>query len=169
LDPITGADFVQVTFEEVTYSGDTRLGISQNGPKPPNGYKVSNPHSTFDLSTTALFNGLIETCVDYNGLHFGNEKKMKMFHRFDQDGDGIGDTWEDVTTSHDTDGNIICGVADSFSTFGVFEQWKIPSKIRIEHWVKPQDREDVLSPQPPMDHTSIRTLKLSDGSETITC
>jgi hypothetical protein len=121
LDPITGADFVQVTFEEVTYSGDTRLGISQNGPKPPSGYKVSNPHSTFDLSTTALFNGLIETCVDYNGLHFDNEKKMKVFHRFDQDGDGIGDTWEDVTTSHDTDGNIICGVADSFSTFGVFE------------------------------------------------
>jgi len=122
VDPATGADFVQVTFEEVMDSGDTRLGVSQNGPKPPNGYKVSNPHSTFDLSTTALFNGLIETCIDYNGLHFGNEKKMKVFHRIDADGDGTGDTWEDVTTYHDLDGNIICGVADTFSSFGVFEE-----------------------------------------------
>jgi len=121
VDPATGADFVQVTFEEVINSGDTRLGISQNGPAPPKGYKLSNPHSTFDLSTTALFDGLIETCVDYNGLHFGNEKKMKVFHRYDSDGDGFGDTWQDVTTYHDTDGNIICGVAASFSSFGVFE------------------------------------------------
>lgn len=121
VDPATGADFVQVTFEEVTNGGDTRLGISQNGPPPPPGYKISNPYSTFDLSTTALFNGLVETCVDYNGLIFGNEREMKLFHRFDQDGDGIDDTWANVTTYHNTDGNIICGVADSFSTFGVFE------------------------------------------------
>jgi hypothetical protein len=121
MDPATGADFILVPFEEVTNGGDTMMGISRNGPEPPSGYKASNPHSTFDLSTTALFNGLIETCVDYNGLHFDNEQKMKIFHRFDQDGDGIGDAWENVTTYHDTDGNIICGVADSFSTFGVFE------------------------------------------------
>jgi hypothetical protein len=40
---------------------------------------------------------------------------MKLFHK------KAGEPWQDVTSSLDTQNNIICGIVDSFSVFAIFE------------------------------------------------
>ncbi len=122
VDPDTGAGFVAVTFEQVITGGVTSLDIPLDAPAPPSGFLMPDPSAVFELSTTAGYAGLIETCVKYSGLRITSEGTLRIFHNEDTNNDGAGDLWLDVTTYHDTVGDVICGVADSFSQYGVFEQ-----------------------------------------------
>ncbi len=60
-------------------------------------------------------------CIDYSGINYGTESKLKLLHHEDTNDDGIPDKWVDRTSSLDTTNDVICAVVDSFSFFGIFE------------------------------------------------
>lgn len=120
-DP-TGEDVVSFTFDEVTEGGDTTVTVRDWGDRRgPAGFRIGFPPTFFDLDTTAEFVGDVEICIDYSNVSYFNENRLALFH----DNNG---TWEDITTSLNTDNNLICGSTDSFSDFAVLEE-KTPPEL----------------------------------------
>ncbi|HUF49471.1 MAG TPA: PKD domain-containing protein [Longimicrobiales bacterium] len=116
---------VSLTFSNVTGGGTTAvtsgtMGVG-SGPPPPSGFRLGSPKTYFEITTTATFSGPVTVCIDYTGTAFGNENLLKLLH-----GDGSGN-WTDVTTSRDTQINIICGTVESFSPFLVAEENAAPT------------------------------------------
>ena len=68
----------------------------------------------YEIATTADYTGNITICFDYSAASYGNEAKLRLFHKTDGG-------WVDITTSIDTESKIICGEVVSLSFFGVFE------------------------------------------------
>ena len=114
VDPTTGETPVSLTFEEVVAEGSTTVTTSGAGPPPPSGFKVGAPPTYYEIETDATFVGSVEFCVDYGGASFGNESKLRLQHR-------EGNVWVDITTSLDTNNDIICGETTTFSVFAIFE------------------------------------------------
>jgi probable HAF family extracellular repeat protein len=112
-DTNTGQAPVSLTFQEVTVAGETTLTTSQ-GAEPPTGFKLGNPATFYELETTAEFNGSVEICINYSGVSYDDEPGLRLFHF--EDG-----AWIDVTTSLDTENDIICGQVTSFSPFAILE------------------------------------------------
>ncbi len=105
---------VTVTFGEVTSGGTTTVTTSGTGTPPPSGLKLGNPPVYYEISTTASATGPITICINYTGIAFGNESKLKLHHN-------EGGQWVDVTSSLDTVNDVICGVVSSLSPFALFE------------------------------------------------
>jgi len=110
-----------LTFDNVIEGGTTTLASVSTLPPgqqetPPN-FKIINPKTYFNLTTTAVFEGLVTVCLDYSGFEFDDESKLKLFHL-----DGETGVWEQITVSIDPDNDIICGETDSFSFFAIFEE-----------------------------------------------
>lgn len=106
---------VTITFDTVNQGGNTEVNQTQQGPPTPNGFKMGAPPVYYELTTTAIFEGGATVCISYDESRFsGPESKIRLFKN---DADG----YSDVTTSLDTEANIICGRVDSFSTFMVIE------------------------------------------------
>ena len=115
VDPTTGTSPAVMTFSNVVTPGETSLESSTSGPPPPSGFQLGDPPTYYDISTTAVFSGPVEVCIDYSGVIVPDENNLKLLH-FE------GGSWVDVTTSLDTVGDIICGNVTSFSFFAVFVQ-----------------------------------------------
>jgi outer membrane protein assembly factor BamB len=119
-DPDSGATPVDLTFFEVTESGETTLDISETGAPPKTGFKLGNPPCYYEIETTAGYSGPITICIDYAGISFGgNEENLKLYHQEE------GGNWTDITSTVDTVERIICGIVDSLSTFSIFEPMEI--------------------------------------------
>jgi hypothetical protein len=112
---------VSLTFEEVTGWGETTVTSSEvgqgGGPPPPPQFRLGSPPTSFNIETTAPYTGSIEVCIDYSGVSYGNENRLKLLH-FDE----ATNSWEDVTTSLDTTNDLICGSVTSLSPFLVAEE-----------------------------------------------
>jgi hypothetical protein len=109
---------LSVTFESVLTRGVTTATISETGPLPPQGYGTvpSAPAQYYDLSTDAVFSGNVDVCITYDEADITRpDSVLRLFH-FEAD------TWTDVTTSHDTETNTICGSATTLSPFLVAER-----------------------------------------------
>jgi beta propeller repeat protein len=117
-DYSAGGAPVTLTFDEVTQEGTTSLTVTTTGPEPPSGFYLGTPPVYYELSTTALFSGSIEVCINYSGISFDNEDSLELYH------------WPDdvpVTTYRDPVNNIICGVVSSLSPFAILE----PSELAV--------------------------------------
>jgi len=112
---------VELTFDQVTQAGTTSLTTSSQGPPPPSGFKLGAPPTYYELTTTATFTDNIQVCINYSGISFANESKLKLFHFEDTDGDGSADAWVDRTTTMDPTNHIICASVTSLSPFAIFE------------------------------------------------
>lgn len=125
-DTRTGATPVSLKFSNVTQSGTTTLTTSNSGSPPPSGFSLGIPATYYNLTTTALFTGPVEVCIDYSGINFKNELRLRLFHFEDTNGDTIADAWVDHTVSLDTVKNIICASVTSLSPFAIFERESRP-------------------------------------------
>jgi hypothetical protein len=115
VDVATGGTPIELTFDDVTGSGNTLLTLSDTGPPPPGAFTFGDNATFYDLSTTATFTGSIEVCITYDEASLpGAESDLKLLH-YDESVPG----WVDITTSLDTDANILCGQATSLSSFGI--------------------------------------------------
>jgi hypothetical protein len=114
VDNNTGDTPVTIVFNEVTDAGTTSLTTSEGGEPLPIGFKLGEPSTYYELETTASYNGPIEVCINYSGTFYEDEAGLKLFHYEN-------DQWIDVTTSLDSDNNIICGQSASLSPFVVLE------------------------------------------------
>jgi hypothetical protein len=118
VQPTSGAGTtpVTITFDDVTGGGETTLEVvdpaATGSPAPPAGFSVGDPPLYYELQTTASFTGAVSVCFNYAGISFGTGTP-RLFH-FE------GGAWTDITASVDTVNTVICGVATSFSPFGIF-------------------------------------------------
>ena len=122
LDPATGGNSTAiVTFSSVTAAGITTAGLGTfgQGGAPPSpssaSYALGQPSVYHDLTSTATFTGMLTICVDYTAVSFGNESQLKLLHF-------AGGAWADVTTTLDTQGNIVCGTAATLAPVVVAER-----------------------------------------------
>jgi hypothetical protein len=122
VDPDTGVTPVTITFSNVAQSGLTSLEMSNSGPAPPLGFNLGVPPIYYELSTTAVFSGPVQVCINYTGTSFDNESSLKLFHR-------EGGVWVDRTISLNTATNVICASVTSFSPFAIFEAGNLPPAV----------------------------------------
>jgi hypothetical protein len=135
---VVGGTPVTITFDTVTVGGDTTLCTSPQGPPPPSGFRLGNPPVYYEIDTTATYLGNIEVCIDYSGITYGNENGLKLTHKKE------GEPWRDVTSSLDTQNNIICGIVDSFSLFAIFAP--IDDSPSVGGIAEPIDKMGLLVP-----------------------
>ncbi|MBI5741792.1 MAG: DUF1566 domain-containing protein, partial [Nitrospirae bacterium] len=111
---VTPAPVITLTFDNVTTGGDATATEITN-PTPDENFRIVSGKS-YDIDFTGAFSGTVTVCVNYNDSDVsGNGSNLKLMHR------GSSGGWTDITTSHDTVNNIICGVTGSFSEFAVTE------------------------------------------------
>jgi hypothetical protein len=103
-----------VTFASVTAAGDTTLTTSADGPPPPDGFKLGDPRTYYELATTASFGGAVTVCIDYASITFQDDARLQLFH-FEEG------RWVNATVSLDAARDIICGGVRSLSPFAIFE------------------------------------------------
>ena len=132
VDHATGDAPVTVNFQEVTDAGTTSLTTSEGDEMPPIGFKLGDPATYYELETTASYNGSIEVCINYSGTYYEDEAGLKLFHYEN-------DQWVDITSSLNTENNIICGNSSSLSPFAILEpNGVLEAKIDI----KPHSRNN---------------------------
>ena len=123
-DPTTGESSVTMTFDQVDQAGTTTVITSETGPTPPTGFRLaSDPPTFYEITTTALFSGSIEVCIDYSGLNLTSpETSLSLMHF--EDGE-----WVDATTFLDTLNDIICGTVSSLSPFVIMENLGLVERV----------------------------------------
>lgn len=111
-----GQGKVTLTFAKVTEPGDTTLTTSPDGPPPPVGFKLGDPPTYYDLTTTAIFDPDVIVCINYAGIVFDNTANLRLFHFEDS-------SWKDVTITDPPPPapDTICGRVTSLSSFAIFE------------------------------------------------
>jgi hypothetical protein len=118
VEPTSGAGTTPVTiaFDNVSAAGVTTLETidptATGTPAPPAGFSLGDPPLYYELRTTASFTGTVSVCFNYAGISFGTGTP-RLFHV-------EGGAWTDITSTIDTANTILCGVATSFSPFGIF-------------------------------------------------
>lgn len=113
-DSATGA---KITFGQVTGAGTTLVASSETGPEAPGGFRLaSDPPKYYQITTTAVFEGMIHVCLSYDPEDvIGVEENLKLLH-------WQAPTWDDVTEPPvQIADDIICGATESLSPFAVME------------------------------------------------
>jgi hypothetical protein len=119
VDNNSGTAPVNLTFSNVSQSGNTYLTTSNSGPSTPQGFQMGDPATYYELTTTASYSGSVTLAINYSGTNYQNESNLKLFH-FEN---GV---WVDCTTSVDTANNIIYGSVTSLSPFAILEPSNSP-------------------------------------------
>jgi CSLREA domain-containing protein len=99
-----------VTFATVTMAGNTTVTELSSAPALPANFQIGA--ATYDISTTATFDGAIRVCLPYDSNLFSNPAAVRLLH-FENG------AWVDVTTSNDLTNELICGQVTSLSPFAV--------------------------------------------------
>ena len=162
IDSTTGEAPANITFENVTGSGTTNVTTSGTGAPPPSGFKLGQPSVCYEITTTATYGGSITICIDYSGISFANENRLRLFHRKDS-------SWVDVTSSLGTINEIICGTVSSLSPFAIFQENMTPAVCEI---TAPIDPASVNTPitvsatftDPDISDTHTATWDWDDGT-----
>jgi hypothetical protein len=108
---------MSLSFANVTTPGETRLDILDGGPPPPFGFQIvpNNSPLYYDVTTEASWTPPVQVCIDYDPATLtGPEQNLKLWH---WDTSAAPPVWEDVTSTIDTDLNVICGTSTSLSPF----------------------------------------------------
>lgn len=105
---------IRVSFASVSSEGTTEMTLTDNNiwPLPNIDLLPMRVPEYVEVTTTATVDDLIEVCITYDdyGLAPEDEIALVLYHY-------NGSEWEDITTSIDTNTNILCGQATSLSPF----------------------------------------------------
>ena len=112
-----GSD-VEITFSQVSSSGNTTVSKSSTGPVAPGGFCVHPTSSPvyYDITTTATYTGPVVICIKYDdtGMTTAQETGLLLFTYEQPAGQ-----WKNITISIDVNNNIICGEVNHLSDFAV--------------------------------------------------
>ncbi|MBI4010561.1 MAG: right-handed parallel beta-helix repeat-containing protein, partial [Candidatus Aenigmarchaeota archaeon] len=106
-----------LTFDNVTFAGNSICGTTSNGPPPDSGFSIvpSSPPLYFDVNVSANFTGNVTACFVYDESQVNGPEANLRLRQFSNG-------WNDITILPvDTVNNIICGRTDHFSFFAVTE------------------------------------------------
>jgi alpha-tubulin suppressor-like RCC1 family protein len=117
-----GTGFVEVRFLQVTSPGVTVFTSSTTGPELPSGFKLGESPVFYELSTSAIFDGVVLVGFSYSPSDFTSGTPLRLLHY--ENGQ-----WKDVTTFVNTINHIIWGRVASFSPFAIVESTLV---VRIE-------------------------------------
>jgi len=142
---VSPAENAQITFANVTSPGVTTLNITQ----PPSTEFVSVLCQ--DVETTANYTGniTIQFAYDPTGLSLEDEERMKIWLWNE-----TAHNWVDITTSIDTERNIIYGLTPHLSIFG------ITSDITVEGEISPEGY--ITAGTPPSPPSGLAELNLTE-------
>lgn len=108
---------VTIEFENVTSGGTISVEeidpeADPSAPEPPSGFALGDDPVYFEIVPSAgfMFTGPVEVCFSYEGITFSGFPRLLHYDEELQ-------TWVDITTSVDTENQIICGLTSSFSPF----------------------------------------------------
>lgn len=136
VDTTTGTTPVTLTCSNVTQAGTTSLTTSGTGTPPPSGFKLGDPPTYYELTTTAMCSGTWTVCINYSGVSYGTLSSLQIFHL-------EGGNWVPLPTlSLDTTSTTICASASSLSAFAVFEP-----EIRVAIDIKPGSFPNAINPK----------------------
>ena len=110
-DPEVSVDNVTVTFSNVTAAGVTTIVRDDDPPDVPTGFRFD--YEFYELNTTAQVTGPATICMSYAHPDIPEgaaEDQLAILHY-----DEALQVWEDITTSHDPVGNVVCGQTDTLS------------------------------------------------------
>ncbi|MGZ4814453.1 MAG: choice-of-anchor D domain-containing protein [Terriglobales bacterium] len=110
-DPQTGAT-ANLLFTAVTRPGVTKLA-AMNGSAPPSGYRSPRANLTYNVDTSAQYNGAVTFTLHFNPAALWHPAEARLFH-------AEGGVWVDRTTSLNPVGSI-AAVTASLSQFAIFE------------------------------------------------
>ena len=110
-DPQTGTTG-NLVFQTVTRPGMTIMSAAAAS-APPTGYRVARGNETFNVSTSAQFNGAVTFTLHFAPAAFWHPAEARLFHN--ENG-----AWIDRTTALNPAGSI-AGVIGSLSEFAIFE------------------------------------------------
>ena len=113
-NPEVTVDNTTVTFSDVTGEGLTTVIRDDDPPALPAEYQFCGEY--YNISTTADYTPPISICMTYEDADVpgGDEDALCLLHYNETT-----EEYDDITTSKDTDANIVCGEADSLSVFGL--------------------------------------------------
>ncbi len=115
-DPEVTVDDVTVTFSEVSEAGVTTIVRDDDPPDVPTGLVFD--YEFYELNTSAEVTGPITICMTYTDEDVPEgpaEDGLAILHYDEQE-----QIWEDITTSHDTVTNVICGQTDTLSAVAFY-------------------------------------------------
>jgi hypothetical protein len=115
-DASTGATPVSLTFGTVVQSGSTTLKTTSSGPAPPAGFKLGQPPTYYNISTTALYSAPITICINYGGISYKNPHNIAIWHY-----DSTISAWTKLGTSINAATTTACAATPSLSPFVLFE------------------------------------------------
>ncbi|MFQ5638290.1 MAG: T9SS type A sorting domain-containing protein [bacterium] len=109
---------IDLTFDDVAGAGNTTVNVTQTGSPPPNGFLIfpAGAPKYYNITTTAAFTGNIKICIKYDDSSLTpiEESKLRFYVYETTTG-----KWKDITTSLDTQNNIICGTVSHLSEFAM--------------------------------------------------
>ncbi|MEE9284748.1 MAG: hypothetical protein V3V35_03360 [Dehalococcoidia bacterium] len=119
---------VELTFSQVTGSGDTTVVTSTTGPPPPTGLKIvglAGQPVYYDITTTAVFGGPVAICIRYDVTQVaGPESNLRLMHQANSG-------FDDITVSVDTVNDIICGETTTLSLFAIMESVPVGGIVEV--------------------------------------
>lgn len=101
---------ITITFAEVTQPGNTVVTVGSTPPIPPDGYNLGTSPTYFEVSTTAVYDQIVTLCFPYDPAQYSNPSQAQLLH-FEN---GL---WVNITSSIDTNQNIVCGQTSTLSPF----------------------------------------------------
>lgn len=134
-DAATGDTPVTLTFDQVDGAGATSLSTSEEGESLETGFKLGDPPTYYEITTTAEYTGSITVCIDYTGVEYVNEGDLAVYHYVE------GEWVAAQLVSHDTDNDVICVIVDSLSPFVIVEP-----VLRVEIDIRPFSRHNIVVP-----------------------
>jgi len=113
-DSQNGAQPISLTYPSVTQAGMTVLSVNAVGPSLPPSLKTGTPARYYEIASSAIFTQPVQVCINYSGISFSSETAIKLYQYKNCQ-------WQDITTSFDTNTDVITGSASSLTTFAVLE------------------------------------------------
>jgi hypothetical protein len=117
-DSTTGTSPATLIFSNVTVGGTTTLTTGAAAPPAPAGFVLGA--TTYNIATTAQFNGAISICLSYSPADFPNPAAIALLHYQNN-------AWVNVTTS--ITANTVCGSVPSFSPIAIATQDLTPPTV----------------------------------------
>ncbi|MGD8923172.1 MAG: FlgD immunoglobulin-like domain containing protein, partial [Candidatus Zixiibacteriota bacterium] len=110
-----GGDAINLIFDQIDTGGSVSVEVTSNGPPTASYFELypSDPPKYYEFTTDVAFAGQVTITVGYDdaGMSPADESILRLWH-YDPE-------WQDITTEHNLDSNIIRGVTTSFSPFAL--------------------------------------------------
>jgi hypothetical protein len=119
VDTSTSTTPVTLTFAAIIQAGITTLTTGSVGPGISAGFKLGDPPTYYELTTTAQTTGAITVCINYQGVQYNDESQLTIYHF--ENGVPVDRT---IPLSLDPTNHVICASVTSLSPFVILE--KIP-------------------------------------------